>query len=92
MAAKKDVYEAIVISIFLYGCEAWSLTEPLHHRLRTMHAQHLRTMCRVTRTHAWAHHISTQELGQRLGLQSIDMYIARRQARWLGHVSRMPLK
>ena len=32
---------------------------------------------------------STCELSQRLGLDSIDMYIARRQLRWLGHVARM---
>ena len=36
-AAKRAVYEAIIISIALYGCEAWSLTEPLYHRLRIMH-------------------------------------------------------
>ena len=39
--------------------------------------------------HVWRHHLSTQELGQRLGLKSIDMEIARRQLRWAGHVSRM---
>ena len=87
--AKRAVYEAVVLSISLYGCETWSLTEELSQRLRGMHAQHLRAMCRVTRTHVWKHHISTQELGQRLGLDSIDVYIARRQLRWAGHVSRM---
>ena len=46
-------------------------------------------MCRVTRKHTWQHHISTQSLGQQLGLASIDTYVARRQLRWLGHVSRM---
>eukprot|EP00966_Prymnesium_polylepis_P087346 2021522-Prymnesium_polylepis.1 len=40
-------------------------------------------------THVWKQHITTQELGQRLGFDSIDTYIARRQLRWLGHVSRM---
>ena len=88
--AKKAVYEAIVLSTFLYGCETWSLTEELYRRLRCMHAHHLRAMCRVSRSQAWEHHISTQELGQRLGLDSIEFYIARRQLRWLGHVSRMP--
>ena len=89
-AAKKAVYEAIVVSITLYGCETWSLPEPLYQRLRVMQAQHLRVMCHVSRTQAWDQHISTQALGQRLALLSIDMYVARRQARWLGHVSRMP--
>ena len=83
------VYEAVVLSITLYGCESWSLTEVLLGRLRRMHALHVRGMCRVTRKHMWDHHISTCELSQRLGLDSIDMYIARRQLRWLGHVARM---
>jgi hypothetical protein len=87
--AKQAVYQAIVLSISLYGSETWSLTEELLGRLRGMHAQQLRAMCRVTRTHVWKQHITTQELGQRLGLDSIDTYIARRQLCWLGHVSCM---
>ena len=31
----------------------WSLTEELYGRLSGMHAQHLRAMRRVTRTHVW---------------------------------------
>ena len=89
MAAKRAVYEALVVSIMLYGCETWSLTEELYDRLRVAQAQHFRAMCRVTRKHTWQHHISTQSLGQQLRLDSIDTYIMRRQLRWLGHVSRM---
>ena len=58
------------LSTVLYGCETWSLTEELYRRLRCMHAHHLRAMCQVSRSQAWEHHISTQELGQRLGLDS----------------------
>ena len=36
------------------------------------------------------HHISTKQIETELGLDSMDKYIARRQLRWLGHVSRMP--
>lgn len=90
--AKKTVYEAIVMSITLYGCETWSLTERQLSRLRVMQARHFRAMSGVTRTDTWVHHISTQELGWQLGLDSIDMYVARRQARWLGHVRRMPFE
>ena len=46
-------------------------------------------MSRVTRTHTWHHHISSKELRVRLGLDTIDYYVARRQLRWLGHVARM---
>ena len=89
VAAKRAVYEAVVLSIMLYGCETWCLTEQLLQRLRVAQAQHFRAMCRITRKQSWQHHISTQALGQQLGIDLIDTCIARRQLRWLGHVSRM---
>ena len=46
-------------------------------------------MSRVTRKHTWEHCISSMQLMQELGLDAIDFYVARRQLRWLGHVSRM---
>ena len=58
-------------------------------RLRAFHGQCVRAMCRVTRTHTWRHHITSEELRERLSLDCIDYYVARRQLRWLGHVSRM---
>lgn len=88
-AAKRAVYTGVVLSILLYGCECWALTERLLHRLRLFHAQCLRTMCRVTRKHTWEHHISTQKLCEDLSLQPIEFYIAHRQLTWLGHVGRM---
>ena len=68
---------------------SWCLTEELLQRLRVFHAQCLRAMSRVSRKHAWEHHISSMQLMQELGLDAIDFYVARRQLRWLGHVSRM---
>ena len=43
------------------------------------------------RAHArtWKHHISTEDLTRRLGLDTADFYVARRQLGWLGHVARM---
>ena len=71
-----------MLSIALYGCESWCLPEQLLDRLRVFHAQCVRAMCRVTRWHTWQHHISTQELEQRLGLDDIDTYVKRRQLPW----------
>ena len=47
-------------------------------------------MCRVTLKHTFEHRILDVELRERLGLQTIDMYITRRQLSWAGHVARMP--
>jgi hypothetical protein len=81
----------LILSILLYGCESWCLTEELLHRLRVFHAQCLRAMSREGHAgkHTWEQHISSEQLMQELGLDAIDFYVARRQLRWLGHVSRM---
>ena len=84
------VYETIVNSITYFGCDCWSLTEAMLQQLRGMQAHHVRVMAGVTRRDMWDGHISTQELQQRLGLQTVDFYVTRRQLRYLGHVRRMP--
>ena len=90
--AKRTVYEGEILSILLYGSETWLLTEAVLQRLRCFHVRCLRAMCRVTRVHTREQHISTWELQQEMGLESIDVYVARRQVRWLGHVARMPFE
>ena len=89
MTAKRVVYEVLILAILLYGAESWSVTEEMLRRLRVFHARCVRAMCRVSRKHTWEHHISTAQLERRLGLDPIDIYISRRQLRWLGHVRRM---
>ena len=74
----------------LYGCESWCLKATLYKKLRQFHARCVRTMSRTNLHHTWIHRISTENLEKELGLDSMNNYIARRQLRWLGHVSRMP--
>ena len=89
IAAKRTVYETLILNILLYGGESWSATAAMRQRLCVFHARCVRGMCRVSRKHTWAHHLSTAELERRLGVDSIDTYLHRRQLRWLGHVRRM---
>jgi len=79
-----------ILSICLYGCESWCLKETLYKELRQFHARCVRTMSRTNLHHTWIHHISTKNWEKELGLDSMNNYIAWRQLRWLGHVSRMP--
>lgn len=88
-AAQRAVYTGLILAILLYASESWSLTEELRRRLCIFHAQCLRTMSRVTRTHTWRHRISTQALEQEMSMHSIDYYTTRGQLGWLGHASRM---
>ena len=89
MMAKRVAYEVLILAILFYGAESWSATEEMRRRLRAFHARCVRAMCRVSRKHTWDHHISTTALERRLGLDSIDIYLSRRQLRWVGHVRRM---
>ena len=63
-AAKCKAYEALILSILLFGCEAWCLTEVLMQRLRVFHVQSVRAMCRVPRKHTWEHHISSAAIAR----------------------------
>ena len=47
-------------------------------------------MSHITLAQSRMYQIPTREIETELGLDSMDKYIARRQLRWLGHVSRMP--
>ena len=88
--AKSAIYESLILSICLYGCESWCLTEKLYSKLRQFHARCVRTTSHITLTQSRMYQIPTREIESELGLDSMDKYIARRQLRWLGHVSRMP--
>lgn len=89
LAAKRTVYNGLVLAILLYGCESWALTEKMLGYLRVFHATCVRAMNNVSMTHVWRFRISTAELERRLGLQPIDVYLYRRQLAWAGHVARM---
>ena len=49
-------------------------------------------MSRVSMKHSREHRLSDSELRSRLGLQTIDVYISRRQLGWAGHLARMPFE
>ena len=65
---KAAAYECIVLAILIFGC--------LGARDAAAAATHA---ARVTRKHTWPHHIATKDLTRRLGLDSADSYVARRQ-------------
>ena len=89
LRTKGVVYNRPILAILLYGSETWSLTEVLFNYLRTVHVEFVWAMCAVTKRMVLKKHIPTKSLKTLLGMQSIEIYVYRRQLAWVGHVSRM---
>ena len=80
------VYDAVVISTILYGCEAWV---PCRRHI-SMHVPfHIRRLLLILGLRWW-HKVTHSEIRSRPGIPSIEsMLLNHHQLRWFGHVIRM---
>jgi hypothetical protein len=68
LRVKGRIYNALVLSIFLFGSEAWFLQEDIFNRLRSFHNRCVRSMRRITMAHMIKHRITSKSLFERLGV------------------------
>ena len=80
------VYNAVVISTILYGCETWV---PYRRHIRLLESFHIRRLQLILGL-CWWHKVTHSEIGSRAGIPSIESMFLHRQLRWLGHIIRMP--
>ena len=85
LSTKLKVYNAVVLSSMLYGCETWTLYRRHIKRLEQFHMRSLRAIMRVR----WQDHTTNQEVLDRADSTSIEARVLRAQLRWSGHVIRM---
>ena len=88
---KAQLYTTFVLSILLYGAEAWAVTEKDLDRLRTWHMARARHMARIKWWMVRKKHITNTKVLKITGLKSMDTYLAARTLAWAGHVTRMKL-
>ena len=80
---------ALVMSIFLYACESWTLTADTERRIQAMEMRCLRKLLGIT----YRDHISNEEVRNRTR-QAIGPHedllttVKRRKLKWYGHVTR----
>ena len=86
---KTQIYLAIVCSILLYGSECWSLRAVLLRKLETFHNLCIRRICGISLPMQRKQRISSANLRNRMGINSIEELIMNRTLRWAGHVARM---
>jgi len=88
---KIKIYRTIILPLFLYGCETWSLTLREERRLRMCENRVLRKVFGPKRdevTGEWRK-LHNEELNDLYSLPNIMRVVKSRRMRWAGHVARM---
>ena len=89
LRSKIRLLRSLVISIFLYACESWTLTADLQRRIQAMEMRCYRRLLNISYTE----HITNVEVRSRIE-RAIGPYedllttVKRRKLKWYGHVSR----
>lgn len=84
---KIEIFKVAVIPIFLYGCEAWNLTEASKHTINTFQTTTLRHILHIQQAYD---HITNQELLHRAKTTPLTLQIEKRQLSKTGHRLRKP--
>ena len=83
---KIEVYDAVVISTIICGCETWV---QYRRHIRLLGSFHIRRLQLILGLRWW-HNVTHSEIRSRAGIPTIESMLLHRQLRWLGHVIRMP--
>ena len=89
LTVKVKLYKLLVLSILLYGCEAWTLTAETQRRIRAFESKCYRRMLRVSYTEHRTNDDILNEIVARAGPQEpILTTVKRRKLTWFGHHTR----
>ena len=83
---KVAVYQAVVLTTLLYGCETWALYRRSVRRLDQFHLRCLRKIVGIK----WQDKLTNTEVLQICGITGIKAFLLQAQLRWVGHLMRMP--
>jgi hypothetical protein len=75
-----------VKSILLYGCETWTITQTISHKLQSFVTTCLRTIINSR----WPEVISDHDLREKNNQKPISTEIQKRKWKWIGHTLRKP--
>ena len=89
LSSKIRLMRSLVISIFLYACETWTLTAELEKKILTTEMRCFQRLLSIS----YRNHVTNEEVGNRIG-QAIGPYedllttVKKRKLRWYGHKTR----
>ena len=82
---KITVYQAVVLSSLLYGCESWVLYQRSLCKLDEFHMRCKRRIAGIK----WQDRVPNTEVLHLCGITGIEAFLLQAQFRWVGHVVRM---
>lgn len=82
---KVRIYRAAVLTVLLYGCEAWTTTQAQDRRLEAFHQRCLRKILHIR----WDQHVTNAAVLERASSLPLSSFIGGSRLRWFGHVTRM---
>ena len=89
LGSKVKLMRSLVISIFLYACESWTLTAELEKRTQALEMRCYRRLLNIS----YKDHVTNEEVRRKIQA-AIGEYdelltlVKKRRLRWFGHVSR----
>lgn len=81
---KLNIFKSCVLSVLLYACETWLVTEDIKRKLQVFVNRCLRRILRIF----WPQRITNEELWKRTEIGDINTEIRRRKFGWIGHTLR----
>ena len=89
LSSKIRLMRSLVMSIFLYACESWTLTTDTERRIQAMEMRCLRKLLGIT----YRDHISNEEVRNRTRQatrphEDLLTTVKRRKLKWYGHITR----
>ena len=91
MNTKRQVYQACVLSVLLYGSEYWTPLKRHLKRLNSFHHRCVRMALGISHRRQWEERITATNLRERWGdEETVISKVMRRWLEWLGHLVRMP--
>ena len=85
LKTKIKLFNSLVRSVLLYGCETWKINESDNRKLDTFQFRCLRRILKVR----WPYVVSNEEILNRTKLKKISEEVKARRWKWIGHVLRM---
>ena len=86
LKTKGRIYQALIRSILLYGCETWPLRKSDVHQLEVFDNDCIRAVSNYRRTDR----MRMDLLRSRMGIFSLSPHLLQRRLKWFGHAARRP--